>query len=99
MTKWFYDKLPSYDELKSLDNKYEYYYLFDAGCSGYLRLTYNEEYNGKISIDYLQDGFLHSIALPIRDVTDIIENKFYKLNKTNYIKIIKFIRLVRKAII
>lgn len=100
MVKRFYSKIPSYQELKNLDKNYEYIFnLFGTIGSGYLRITYNEEYYGKISVDYLQDGFLHNISLPIRHKTTIIENKFYNLNKTNYKKIIKFIRLVRLAVL
>lgn len=98
-TKYF-DYIPSYYELTHLDKKRPYIYIICDICgSGYLRLTFNEELNNKISIDYMENGYLHNIGLGIRDKTDIIENKFYKLNKTNYEKIIKFIILVKQAII
>lgn len=100
MVKVIYDRIPSYEELKSLDKNYEYsYIIYDIAGSGYLRLYYNEEENGKISVDYLEGGYLHGIQLPIRTKTDITENEFYNLNKKNYNKIIKFIKIVREAII
>ena len=99
MTKYF-NYVPTYQELKELDKKDEYvYFIFNICGSGYLRLTYNEESNGKISIDYMEGGYLHSIGLPICDKTTICENKFYNLNKPNYAKIIKFIVLVKEAVI
>lgn len=100
MRKTFYDKIPTYEELKQLDKNYEYVYmLFDIVGSGYLRLTYNEDYEGKISVDYMEGGYLHALHLPICTKTNICENKFYNLNKVNYNKLIKFIRIVRQAII
>lgn len=99
MVKRFY-YIPSYYELTHLDKNYEYIYeICDICGSGYLQLTYNEEMNNKISIDYMEGGYLHNIGLGIRDKTDIIENIFYRLNKTNYEKIIKYIILVKQAII
>ena len=99
MVKHF-NYIPTYQELKELDKKYEYvYHIFNICGSGYLRLTYNEEFNGKISIDYMEGGFLHCTCLPICTKTTICENKFYNLNKPNYAKIIKFIVLVKETII
>ena len=99
MAKIIYDRIPSYEELKSLDKNYEYsYIIYDIIGSGYLRLYYNEDGNGKISVDYMEGGYLHNIGLPICTKTTIIENKFYNLNKVNYNKIIKFIKIVREAI-
>ena len=99
MTK-HYDGMPTYEELTKLDKNYEYIFnLCDFIGSGYLRLTYNEDFNGKISIDYMEGGFLHSIFLPIRTKTKIIENEFYNLNKVNYNKIVKFIKLVKEAVL
>ena len=99
MVKVIYNRIPSYEELKSLDKNYEYsYIIYDVIGSGYLRIYYNKDENGKISVDYLEGGYLHSIGLPIRTKTKIIENKFYNLNKVNYNKIIKFIKIVRETI-
>lgn len=93
------DKFPTYEELKELNKEYEYYYdIANMWGSGYLRFTYNEDYEGKISIDYLEGGFIHNIHLPIYNKTKIIENKLYNLNKKNYNDIVKYIELVYKAL-
>ena len=100
MIKYFRGYIPTYKELKDLDKKYEYVYEIVHICgTARLRLTYNEEYNNKISIDYLEEGFLHGTYLPIRTKTDIVENEFYNLNKKNYKKIIDFIIIVKEQII
>lgn len=99
MKEWL-DTMPSYEELKKLNKEKEYVYkIFRITYGSYLRFTYNEELNGKISVDYIQDGYLHGLGLPIRHKTKIIENIFYNLNKKNYNDILKFIELVREAII
>lgn len=91
--------MPSYEELKDLDKNKEYVYkIFDTCGSGYMRFTYNEDFLGKISVDYLEDGYLHTIGLPIRHKTKITENVLYNTNKTNYNNIVKFISLVKEAI-
>ena len=100
MRKTIYDRIPTYEELKLLDKNYEYsYIIYDIAGSGYIRIYYNEDQNGKISVDYMEGGYLHGIQLPIIDRTDIVENEFYNLNKKNYNKIIKFINLVKESII
>lgn len=100
MVKEFNNYIPSFKELKDLDKKDEYIYnIVEIVGTSRLRLTYNEEFNGQISIDYLEGGFLHGIYLPICDKTDIVEGKFYKLTKQNYAKIIEFIILVKQEII
>ena len=100
MKKYFEGYVPSYLELKQLDRKYEYVYnLFHICGSGYLRLTYNEDYNKKISLDYIEEGYLHSLYLPICDKSKVIENKFYSLNKENYKNIIEFIILIKQSIV
>ncbi len=100
MTKIIYDRIPTYEELKSLDKNYEYsYIIYNIAGSGYIRIYYNEDGYGKISVDYMEGGYLHGIHLPICTKTDIIENEFYNLNKKNYNKIIKFIKVSRDAII
>lgn len=100
MTRYFRNYIPTYSELKSLDKSYEYVYeIAHIVGTARLRLTYNEEHNGKISIDYLEGGFLHSLYLPIRNKTDIIENQFYNLNKNNYKKIIDFIIIVKQQML
>jgi len=99
MKKCYY-YIPSYEELKQLDTNYEYdYEVFDLCGSARLRIYYNEDENKKISVDYLENGYLHDIGLPIRHKTKIIEGKFYNLNKKNYQAIIKFIQLVKEAIL
>ena len=100
MRKTIYDRIPTYEELKLLDKNYEYsYIIYDIAGSGYIRIYYNEDQNGKISVDYMEGGYLHGIHLPIIDKTDIVENEFYNLNKKNYNKIIKFINLIKESII
>ena len=100
MRKDYYYYIPTYEEIKQLDKKYEYsYHLFDIVGSGYLRIYYNEDCNGKISIDYMEGGYLHALHLPIYTKTTICENKFYNLNKTNYNKIIKFVKLVKESVL
>lgn len=98
--KEYLGKFPSYEELKQLDKEKEYIYkCFDICGSGYLRFTYNEDLERKISVDYMEGGYLHHLGLPIRTKTDIIENVFYNCNKRNYDKIIKFIEIVKQEII
>lgn len=98
--KKYLNEMPSYEELKKLDKEKEYIFdCFNICGSGYLRFTYNVDFKGKISVDYMEGGYLHCIGLPIRTKTDIIENVFYDCNKKNYDKIIKFIEIVRQEII
>lgn len=91
--------IPTYEELKKLP-KDEYYKwkLFNICGSCFLRFTYNEDCENKISVDYMEDGCLHSLNLPIYSKTTMVENRLYPLNKTNYNKLIKFIEVVREAI-
>ena len=93
------EQIPSYEELKQLPKDKQYkWHLFDIWGSGYLRFTYNEDCENKISVDYLENGYLHSLNLPIRLKTTIIENKLYPFNKVNYNKIIKFIEIIKQEI-
>lgn len=99
MKEWL-NEIPAYEDLKKLDKSKEYVFnVFDICGSGYLRFTYNEDFLGKISIDYMEGGFLHNLGLPIRHKTKIIENIFYNTNKKNYNDILKFIKLVKEAIL
>lgn len=96
--KKYLNKFPSYEDLKNLSINNEYYFiikcLLGTVC---LRFSYNEDYNRKISLDYMENGYLHSINLPSYGLK-IELNRLYTLNKTNYKNLIDSILFIKKFI-
>ena len=88
--------IPTYQEIKglSLDNEYIYKVINCIG-SGYFRITYNEDFNKQISLDYIEHGYLHSCFIN----SEFIINKLYPFNKNNFTKMINTIPIIKQAII
>ena len=99
MKKFIHDQIPTYEELKALDKEYEYHYvIFNLLGSSYICITYNEDNTGKISLDYMEGSYLHSLGYTDYEIFKnfgIKNNLFYKLTKTNYNKIIKCLQFIK----
>ena len=87
----------SYEELKALPKDEEYKFkIFDIIGSVYVRITYNEDFQGGLYLDIMNNGFCDGIFYSGKYCKI---NCFYKLNKTNYNNILKEIEEIKKYIL
>ena len=88
--------IPTYEELKQIKEE-KTYWLFDCLCGGYFRLTINEDGKHNIALDYLEDGYLHSI---IRNFNSNYSfSILYKFNKKNYEGLVKLYKLMLETLL
>lgn len=92
-------KMPTFEELKKLPTNEEYYWkVFKICGNGYIRFSYNEDFLGKISVDYINEyGYITFLNFDID--TNMEENELYELNEENYNNLRAFIELIRKTIV
>ena len=96
--KKYYDHIPTYEELKNLDKNEEHYFIiFNLSGSAFIQISYNEDFLGKISLDYLESTCLHSLYIGTN--IDIMVNYFYKLTRKNYNEIIKALTIIKNRLI
>ena len=90
--------IPKYEDLKKLNKNEEHTFeVLSLWGYTYLRIKYNEDLNGMIALDFMQDGYLHGLHLPIYP-NKIELNNFYCLNKKNYGYILKTIKKIKDAL-
>ena len=91
-------KIPTLEYIKSLPTDKEYHFtIFRLLGSSHLRISYNEDSNRKIALDYMEGGYLHPIF--IKEKSKIIVNQFYRPTKENYNNMVKAIYEIRDKIL
>lgn len=91
-------QIPTLEYIKTLPTDKEYHFtIFKLLGGSHLRLSYNEDSNKKIALDYMQGGYLHSIF--VEEDSKIIVNQFYRPTKENYNNMVKAIYKVRDKIL
>lgn len=91
-------KIPTLDYIKSLPLDKEYHFtIFKLLGTSHLQLTYNEDSNRKISLDYMEGGYLKPIYIDTK--TKILVNQFYRPTKENYSNMVKAIYKIRDKIL
>lgn len=79
-------KFPDYNIIKQLSKEKRHTFeVFQVLPTAYFRFTYNEDGNKMIALDFMLEGYLSSYYVP----NEYWVNKFYKLNKTNYLALEK----------
>lgn len=93
----------SYKDLENLDKNKEYRWkVFQIIGDVYIRFTYNEDLNGFISVDLMQNGLLQEnvlIPLKYRFGNTLSLGELYPLTQENYTKALNTIASVKKYIV
>ena len=93
----------SYKDLESLDKDKEYRWrVFQIIGNVYIRFTYNEDLNGFISVDLMQNGLLQEnvlIPLKCRFGETLSLGELYPLTQENYTKALNTIESIKKYIV